>query len=158
MSGGETSGDEIVEPKPQTKQQIDINNPYSPYYLSNSDHTGYIISPVTLTGQNYGTWSRLVINGLKSKNKLGFVNGKITRPEKDSPEEDAWEKCNSMVTGWLYNVIDKGILRLITYAGTAYDIWTDLEERYSQSSAIGIHQLKREITQGVSLSPTTLPN
>lgn len=158
MSGGETSGDEIVEPKPQTKQQIDINNPYSPYYLSNSDHTGYIISPVTLTGQNYGTWSRLVINGLKSKNKLGFVNGKITRPEKDSPEEDAWEKCNSMVTGWLYNVIDKGILGSITYAGTAYDIWTDLEERYSQSSAIRIHQLKREITQGVSLSPTTLPN
>lgn len=72
MSGGETSDDEIVAPKPQTKQQIDINNPYSPYYLSNSDHTGYIISPVTLTGQNYGTWSRLVINGLKSKNKLGF--------------------------------------------------------------------------------------
>lgn len=55
-----------------------MNDYASPYYLSASDHPGYVISPVTLNGDNYGNWSRFCINALKSKNKLRFVNGKIT--------------------------------------------------------------------------------
>ena len=73
------------------------NDPQSPYYLSSADNPGSIINPVVLTRENYGNWSRLVVNALKSKNKLSFVNGKIAKPNSHSPEFDVWEKCNSMV-------------------------------------------------------------
>ena len=80
---------------------INMNDPQSPYYLCSSDHPGNIISSVSLNGNNYGNWSRLVTNALKSKNKLGFVNGDVAKPHDDAPEVLAQEKCNSMVIAWL---------------------------------------------------------
>jgi len=131
----------------QDKQvSLSFNDPQSPYYLNSADHPGYIISPVTLNGDNYGNWSRLIINALKSKNKLGFVDGTLRKPASTSPEIHAWEKCDSMVTAWLYNVIDKSLHGSVAYANTARTIWIDLEERYSQPNAIRVHQLKRELS------------
>ena len=72
-----------------TDTKLNINDPASPYYLNPSDYPGYVISPVILNGDNYGNWSRFCINALKAKNKLGFVNGKITKPAADTPEADA---------------------------------------------------------------------
>ena len=40
------------------------NDPQSPYYLSSADNPGNIISPVVITGENYGNWSRIVVNTL----------------------------------------------------------------------------------------------
>lgn len=40
----------------------------------------------------------------------------------------------------------KSLHESITYAETAKDLWTDLEERYSQRSGIRIHQIKQDIT------------
>ena len=134
--------------KQDNAQQIIIsyNEPQSPYYLNSSDHPSYIISPVILNGDNYGSWSRLVVNAPKSKNKLDFVNGKLVKLEDNAPEAHAWEKAISTVITWLYNVIDKNLHGSVAYADTARAIWVDLEERYSQGNSIRIHQLKREIT------------
>lgn len=129
---------------------ININDPQSPFYLSASDSPGNIICPIILTGDNYPNWSRLVTNGLKSKNKDGKVDGTLAKPNADCPEGHAWERCNSMVIAWLHNVIDKS-LRIffqfsVAYAERAKELWSDLKDRYSQSNEIRIHQLKREIT------------
>ena len=86
-----------------------------------------------------------MVNALESKNKLGFMNGKISKPDTLSPEFDAWEKCDSMVVAWLYNVIDKKLHGSVAYAKTAQQMSNDLEERYSQSNSVGIHQIKRDI-------------
>lgn len=118
----------------------------TPVYLSSADSPRNIVCPVTLNGQNYSNWSRLMMNALKAKNKLGFVNGKLKKPNAGAIEEDAWERCNSMVTGWLYNVIDKNLYGSISFANSARDIWRDLEERYCPGNAIRIHQIKTEIT------------
>jgi len=45
-----------------------------------------VISLVSLNGVNYGNWSRLVINAIKSKNKLGFANGDLEKPTNDVPK------------------------------------------------------------------------
>jgi len=82
---------------------------------------------------------------LKSKNKFYFVDGTLARPKFNSPEAHAWEKCNSMVRAWLYNVIDKKLHRSVAFVEQASEIWSDLKERYSQRDEIRIHQLKREI-------------
>jgi len=60
-----------------------------------------------------------VINPLKSKNKLGFVNGDIEKPPITALEAHAWERCISMVIAWFYNVINKNLHRSVAYAHTA---------------------------------------
>lgn len=70
------------------KTEININDPQSPYYLCAWGNLGNIICPVTFNGDNYANWSCLVINALKSKNKLMLPNQKLT-PQKDMPESEA---------------------------------------------------------------------
>ena len=130
--------------KPSPK--IIINDPQSPYYLCSSDNPGNIISPITLMGDNYANWSQVVTNALRSNNKLVFVNGSLAKPKEDTPEGHAWDKCNSMVIAWLYNIIDKSLHGSVAYAETTIELWPDLKECYSQGNEIRIHQLKHEIT------------
>ena len=128
-----------------TTPTVNINDPQSPYYLCSADHPGNIISLVILNGDNYTNWSRIVTNALKSKNKFCFVDGSLAKPGHNNPEVHEWEKCNSMVIAWLYNIIDKTLHASVAYAETASEIWTDLKERYSQVNEMRVHQLKREI-------------
>ena len=72
-----------------TDTKFSINDLASPYYLNPSDHVGYVISPIIVNGDYYGNWTRFYINALKSKNKFGFVKGKIRKPTTDSPKADA---------------------------------------------------------------------
>ena len=67
---------------------------------------------------------------------MGFVNGKITKPEVDAPKANVWGKVNSMVIAWVYNVIDKTLHGSVAYADAAHTIWTDFEKHYSQGSSI----------------------
>ena len=90
------------------------------------------------------------------KKKIDFVNGIISKPKNISPEVHAWERCNSMVIAWLYNIIDKTLDGPVAYAETARQIWVDLEERYSQSNALRVHQIKREITMTSQGNQTTV--
>jgi len=114
--------------------------------LSESDSPGNIICPIIFTGDNYANWSRLVTNSLKSKNKLAFVDGTLTKPNADSPEGHAWEGCKSTVIAWLHNVISKSLHGSVADAETAKELWSDLKDRYPQSNEIHIHRLKRAIT------------
>ena len=136
------TGDKKNTPEPGPS----MNDPNSPYYLTSADHPGNVISPVILNGENYNNWVRIVTNALKSKQKYCFVDGSLSKPTSDSPEVHAWEKNNSMVIAWLYNIIDKTLHGSVAYAEKASEIWKDLKERYSQNNEIRIHQLGQEIT------------
>ena len=114
-------GDDKKKEK-EAKPNLDSSDPKSPYYLCSSDNPGNIICPIILNGENYANWSRLAANSLKSKNKLGFVDGSLSRPDDASSDVDAWEKNNAMVIAWLYNVIDKNLHGSIAYAETASEI------------------------------------
>jgi len=120
--------------KQDATPQISINDPQSPYFLCASDIPSNIICAVIFTGDNYGNWSRLVLNGLRSKNKLMFVDGTLIKPDLSTPEGHAWERCNSMVIAWLHNVIDKSLHGSVAYAETAEELLSDLKDRYSQSN------------------------
>jgi len=107
-----------------------MNGPQPPYYLCKVDHLGNIVSLI-LNGENYGNWSRMMTNALKSKNKFCFVDEVLTKPENNNPKVHAWERCNSMVISWLYNVTDKALHGLVANVEKASETWTDLKERYS---------------------------
>ena len=61
-------------------------NPPNPYFLSSSENPGNILVTQPLLGmKNYQSWSRAMILALIAKKKIGFVEGKITKPYLDSP-------------------------------------------------------------------------
>ena len=66
-----------------------IIDPQSPYYLHPSEGPGILITAVCFDGKNYDLWERAVRTTLRAKNKLGFINGTLTKPEdkKDDSSE-----------------------------------------------------------------------
>ena len=66
----------------------------SPYFLHPSDSHGAITTTIKFNGRNYDLWERAVTTSLKSKNKLGFMDGSITKLETKygivSNEEGHW--------------------------------------------------------------------
>ena len=82
---------------------------------------------------------------LQAKNKLGFVDGTLIKP---SIEKDVsnWARCNDLVSSWILNSVSLNIRNSILYAETTYGIWNDLKERFSQSNALKIYQLKQSIS------------
>ena len=86
---------------------------------------------------------------LKAKNKLGFIDGTLTRPEAKEGEEfserDAWDMTNSMLCSRLLNVIDSKLRMSIAYSDTAKVMWDDLNKRYAMANTPKLHQLKATI-------------
>jgi len=80
---------------PRQNEQECYNN--DPLCLHNSDHPGAQIVNIKLTGTNFQKWSRSVKIALRTKEKLGFIDGTCTRPGQDSHKFDQWIKCDSMV-------------------------------------------------------------
>lgn len=56
----------------------DISNPY---YLHHSDSLGLVLVSQQLTGKNYASWNHAMTITLSVKNKLGFIDGLVTRPK-----------------------------------------------------------------------------
>lgn len=65
--------------------QINSINHSDPLYLHPSDHLGLQLVSKHFDGSNYSSWSKAMSIALSAKNKLGFVNGKITKPAEDHP-------------------------------------------------------------------------
>ncbi|KAL0409754.1 UNVERIFIED_CONTAM: hypothetical protein Sradi_1909800 [Sesamum radiatum] len=88
--------------------------------------------------------------------KLGFINGKITKPDEDDEEFEQWERADGMVISWILNSISKDIVESFLYIDTARDLWLEIEARFGVSNGPLVYQLQREIasvaqgTQSVS--------
>ena len=53
----------------------------SPHFLHPSDSPEAIITAIKVDGTKYGLWEKAIITSLKFKNKLGFIDGPITKPK-----------------------------------------------------------------------------
>ena len=99
--------------------------------------------------ENYDLWERDVRTSLKSKNKLAFTEGKLTRPKDENDEgfseAQAWDMINSMLCSWLFNIIHPKLRLNVAYSDTAKIMWDDLKKRYAMANTPKIHQLKADI-------------
>ncbi|XP_077234197.1 uncharacterized protein LOC143876374 [Tasmannia lanceolata] len=84
-----------------TDSTIDTN----PLYLHHSDNPGTALVSQPLNGDNYASWSRAMSVALSAKNKTGFIDGSIPKPDTSSPSYPLWFRCNNMVLSWLRNTI-----------------------------------------------------
>ncbi|KAM7527350.1 hypothetical protein LguiB_030760 [Lonicera macranthoides] len=118
-----------------------------PYFLHHSDNPGLVLVSKTLNGDNYSGWKRAMTLALNSKNKLGFIDGSITVPNKETNPDthSSWSRCNDMVHSWLLNTLDPEIADSVIYYPTAHEVWEDLRERYSQKNAPRIFEIQRDI-------------
>ncbi|XP_074296874.1 uncharacterized protein LOC141627531 [Silene latifolia] len=121
----------------------------SPLYLHPSDNPSLKLTQTIFNGDNYDLWADADKNGLDAKNKLGFVEGEVKKPEavegEDSLELLVWRQCNAMLKAWLRNVIDEKLHPSITFTVTVAEIWEELKGRYAAGNAPRVHQLKSDL-------------
>lgn len=115
-------------------------NPGSVYYLHPSDHSSLKLVSVPFDGTGFSTWKRSMIIGLSSKNKKSFIDGTLVKPSPDSPELPAWERCNTMLFGWLISSLDRNVAKSVMYYNDAREIWRNLEDRFGQTSSSLLYQ------------------
>lgn len=87
-----------------------------------------------------------MINFLFSKNKTGFIDGTIKKPDTSAAEYMNWMRYDTMIKGWLNTTMEKEIRNSVTYFGTAEEIWKDLKERFGKQSAPRAYEIKQILT------------
>ena len=132
-----------------TKDGGFIIDAQSRYFLHPSDSPGAIITSIKFDGRNYELWESAVRTSLRSKNKLGFIDGTISKPVKEEgksvAEINTWEMVNSMVQSWIINVIEPKLHKSVTYVDSAQKLWDNIKKRYAIANIPKIHKLKAEI-------------
>ncbi|KAL3538213.1 hypothetical protein ACH5RR_001579 [Cinchona calisaya] len=122
-------------------------NPSHPYYVHHSDQPGHMLVPIKLNGANYQSWSKAMIHALTAKNKLGFIDGSLQAPsQEEKPTEFAlWNQCNSLILSWLTHSIETDMAEGVIHAKTAYQVWSDFKDQFSQKNAPAIFQIQKSI-------------
>ncbi|KAG2699759.1 hypothetical protein I3760_07G204900 [Carya illinoinensis] len=83
---------------------------------------------------------------LNIKNKLGFLESKISKPLDSDPLFLPWERCNDMIIAWLQISVGPDLRPAIAHAETAAEVWSDLRERFSIKNAPHIFQLTKAVS------------
>lgn len=98
----------------ENTQMVDQSlNPNSPYYIHPSDNPSMKLVSMKFNGQSYNDWKRSMVISLSAKNKMGFVDGSIKKPELNDMNYKAWDRCNSMMISWLLGVLEQDIARSV---------------------------------------------
>jgi hypothetical protein len=88
-----------------------------------------------------------MVMAITAKNKLGFLDGSLTKPLDDSSSESrAWVRCNTMVLSWILNYVSKEIASSVIYIENAADVWIDLKERFSPENGPRTYQLQKSLS------------
>lgn len=119
---------------------------YQKYMLDMYFMHSIYLSTVTLhlNNLNYHFWSRSIMVALRSKNKLGFLDGTLTHPNYTNYLSLGWDRCNTMVMSWITNSIKSYIDQSVLWMDTTHDIWTKLRTRYHQGDVFRISDIQEE--------------
>ncbi|KAB1117854.1 hypothetical protein F6X68_33165, partial [Micromonospora sp. AMSO12t] len=90
--------------------------------LQASDHPGMLLVSSTLTGSNYLSWNRSMKIALGTKNKLGFIDGKLEIPSENSGNFEQWKRVDCMIISWILNSISKDIVDAFLYTTSAREL------------------------------------
>lgn len=123
-----------------------LTDALDPFFVHLSDTPGLNLINEQLIGtENYGIWSRAMLNALRAKNKLAFIDGSCKRPDSESDKLLQWERCNATVLSWIMNAVSKEIFSGIVYSTDAAVVWSDLSEQFNKVNGSRIFALHREI-------------
>ncbi|KAA8517685.1 hypothetical protein F0562_015159 [Nyssa sinensis] len=84
---------------------------------------------------------------LRAKNKLGFINGTISKPQDATePIFEAWEHCNDLVISWLQNSVSSSVKSSLALVNDSRILWLELQDCFAQQNGSRTFQLKRDLT------------
>ncbi|XP_070045652.1 uncharacterized protein [Nicotiana tomentosiformis] len=130
---------------------IDHNHPL---YLHPSDGPSSLALGIQLIGmENYTLWSQAMEFSLLTRNKLGFVDGSITRDTNGTRFNHLWDRYNAIVKSLLRHNVSLDLLSGVLFRSSARVIWEDLRERFDKVNSSRMYYLDKEIftlTQGTS--------
>ena len=121
---------------------LDDDQPTNRNLNNNSTQMGSILQPIDLNpsiqitqhklnGLNFREWYQSVVLVINGKRKMGYLTGTTAAPLKDDPSYDNWDAENSIVMAWLINSMEPKIGRRYLFCKTANEIWTTVQEMYS---------------------------
>lgn len=129
----------------QTHQLMDQYE--NPYFLHSSDHAGLILVSDRLeTGADFQSWRRSICMALNVRNKLGFIDGTISKPSDNHRDSGSWSRCNDMVATWLMNSVSKKIGQSLLFISTAEGIWQNLMSRFKQDDAPRVYEIEQRLS------------
>ncbi|XP_035539375.1 uncharacterized protein LOC118343967 [Juglans regia] len=146
-SSSNTSPEQNMQNQNPSNPESNPHHPASPYFIQPGEGASSLLVPELLTTENYVTWARTMRRALNIKNKLGFIDGKITKPTNASdPFFTAWERCNDMIISWIQHSVSIEHRPTIAHADNAATVWHDLCERFSIQNAPRIFQLRKAVS------------
>lgn len=122
-----------------------------PYNLSSADNSGAMITFVLLTGENYNDWASEMLNALRAKKKICFVDWTLPKPAADSPDLESWISVNVMVIGWLQTSTTPRVRSTISFLTDAHDLWTNLKDGFCVANKVGLALFVKILTQWIVL-------
>ncbi|KAA8515099.1 hypothetical protein F0562_018114 [Nyssa sinensis] len=123
-----------------------IPNLPSPYLLHPSNSPSLTLVNGLLTSDNYPQWQKAMTRALNAKNKLGFVDGTLQRPDPTKPKYTQWNQTKDMVLTWILNSISPSLATSLEYHTDPHDVWVDLSSQFSHDNNVRIYQLKQTLS------------
>ncbi|KAG7564815.1 Retrotransposon Copia-like N-terminal [Arabidopsis suecica] len=118
----------------------------NPYYLTNNDHSGLVLVSDRLTGAgDFGSWHQSMLMALNGRNKLGFVDGSLPKPDDGHRDAATWSRVNDVVRSWLINSVSKTIGQSVLYVKTAHGIWQKLLQRFKQNNVPRLYRIEQKL-------------
>src|ERR1044072_789334 len=136
--GSSSGGEQFDDPS---------QNPSSPYYVHPNENPSMVLVYPVLDGKNYYEGARSMRMALATKNKSRFIDGSITKPESFDPLFPCWERCNNLLLSWIQRAISPSIARSVIWMDSAFEVWEDLRERFSQGDLVRVFELQQQISQ-----------
>src|ERR1044072_1380617 len=124
-----------------------LHDASSPYYVHPSENPSMVLVSPILDGRNYYEWARSMRMALSTKNKAQFIDGSIVKPDNFDPIFPIWERFNNLILSWIQHVVTPSIARSVMWMNTAYDVWEDLRERFSQGDLVRVFELQQQVSQ-----------
>ncbi|KAL2895743.1 Retrovirus-related Pol polyprotein from transposon RE1 [Bienertia sinuspersici] len=129
----------------EKEKEISENVYNDPLFLSPNESTQMQLSPMLFDGNNFIPWSRSVKIALGAKNKMGFIDGKKEKPHYNSKDYPKWLRNDHMVRCWIFRSMKEDVALGFSLVESAKQLWDELNERYSQSNAPLLYQLKIDL-------------
>ncbi|KAL5540363.1 hypothetical protein UlMin_043038 [Ulmus minor] len=113
---------------------VAVEDSSSPYFLHNGDHPGLTLVSNPLNGANYHTWRRAMLMALTAKNKVGFVDGTISRPMSTDLIFDLSDRFSQGNRPRIFQIkkqlsaLNQGSLDVNSYFTKLQVVWDELRE------------------------------
>ncbi|KAG7984224.1 hypothetical protein I3843_04G148200 [Carya illinoinensis] len=117
------------------ERYLNFLDPFNPFRIDNGDNPAAALVSDFLTADNYVSWSRAISRALRTKNKLGFINGTLPKStDATDPLLEAWEQCNDLVVSWLQNSVSSFVKSSLALVGDSRILWLELQDRFTQQN------------------------